>query len=114
MSALGQESPFRPGQPNVRFAPKAVIRRLVLAAAAEIGLTLQHHRCLVQSNPIRVWRARDQLEGKPGGLGPVLRPSCRSLDQAFSASSANEKSLRASGEIMPSWTRCLKLIDSLQ
>jgi len=27
MSALGQELPFRPGQPNVRHAPKAVIRR---------------------------------------------------------------------------------------
>jgi len=23
MSALGQERPFRPGQPNVRFAPKS-------------------------------------------------------------------------------------------
>ena len=26
MSALGQNLPFSPGQPNVRFAPKAVIR----------------------------------------------------------------------------------------
>jgi hypothetical protein len=26
MSALGQERPFAPGRPNVRFAPKAVIR----------------------------------------------------------------------------------------
>jgi hypothetical protein len=26
MSALGQERPFLSGQPNVRFAPKAVIQ----------------------------------------------------------------------------------------
>ena len=58
--------------------------------------------------------ANGQQEGKPGGLGPVLRPSCRSLDQAFSAPSTNEKSLRSSGEIMPSWIRCLKLINLFQ
>jgi hypothetical protein len=59
-------------------------------------------------------RANGQQEGKPGGLGPVLRPSCRSLDQAFSPPSTNEKSLRSSGEIMPSWIRCLKLINLFQ
>jgi hypothetical protein len=59
-------------------------------------------------------RANGQQEGKPGGLGPVLRPSCRSLDQAFSAPSTNEKSLRSSGETMPSWIRCLKLINLFQ
>jgi hypothetical protein len=29
MSALGQERPFRPGQPNGCFAPKAVISNLL-------------------------------------------------------------------------------------
>ena len=34
MSALGQERSFRPGQPNVRFAPKAVIGERAVAASS--------------------------------------------------------------------------------
>jgi hypothetical protein len=35
MSALGQKRSFAPGQPNVRFAPKAVIGEQAVAALSE-------------------------------------------------------------------------------
>jgi hypothetical protein len=55
-----------------------------------------------------------QADGNPDGLGPVLRPSRRSSDQALSAPSAYENNSKSSGATIPSCTKCLKLINLRQ
>ena len=44
MFALGQKRPFRPSQPNVRFAPKAVIRQHAQMSSVWFAIGDADHR----------------------------------------------------------------------
>ncbi len=108
---LSQITANRPDVPSTFTKPWRI------AKVARVPETLRKGRSALGTGTRSVQRASradGQQEGKPGGLGPVMRPSCRSLDQASSAPSTNEKSLRSSAEIMPSWIRWLKLINLFQ
>lgn len=81
MSALGQKRSFRPGQPNVRYAPIADIR--------DSGKRLHHTVCMLIAGIPTAGTMGDRLAARsavhqPGGANAVTEPTSQ-LDPSVGA-----------------------------